>query len=96
NHLSEAIMEMIVDKNIKELREMLADKKVTISYSAKVRAHLAQKGYDPKFGARPLARLIQTELKDKLTDEILFGALEKGGKVTIGVKKQKLTFKFKS
>ena len=96
NHLSESIMEMIVDKNMKELRDMLATKKVSLSYSGKVRTHLAQKGYDPKFGARPLARLIQTDLKDKLTDEILFGSLEKGGKVTLSLKGDHIAFKFKS
>ncbi len=96
NHLSESVMEMIVDKNIKELRKMLATKNVTLGYSAKARAYLAQKGYDPKFGARPLARFIQTAIKDKLTDQILFGSLEKGGKVTIGLKNDELTFKYKS
>lgn len=96
NHLSEKVMELIVDKNMKELREMLATKNITVSYSAKARTHLARKGYDPKFGARPLARLIQTEIKDKLTDEILFGRLEKGGKLSIGLKKDDLTFSFKS
>ena len=80
NHLSQKIMELIVDKNMKELRAMLAEKDISVNYSAKARTHLAQKGYDPKFGARPLARLIQTEIKDRLTDEILFGRLEKGRK----------------
>ena len=96
NHLSESVMGMIVDKNMKELREMLATKNISLSYSAKAREHLAHKGYDPKFGARPLARIIQTTVKDKLTDEILFGALSKGGKVNIGLKKDELTFKFSS
>lgn len=96
NHLSEKVMELIVDKNMKELKEMLSGQDVSLSYSAAVRTHLAQKGHDPQFGARPLARLIQTEIKDKLTDEILFGRLSKGGKLSIGLKNEKLTFNVKS
>ena len=54
--------------------------------------HLAERGYDETFGARPLARLIQAEVRDRLTDEILFGDLEGGGTVTIGMAKDGLTF----
>ncbi len=96
NHLSLKIMEKIVDKNMKELKSMLVAKKVTISYSARVRSYLAKQGYDPKFGARPLARIIQTQIKDRLTDEILFGKLAKGGKISIGLRNEKLNFIFKS
>jgi ATP-dependent Clp protease ATP-binding subunit ClpA len=96
NHLSEKVMELIVDKNMKELKEMLRKQDISLSYSAAVRTHLAKKGHDPKFGARPLARLIQTEIKDKLTDEILFGRLAKGGKLSMGLKDEKLTFNIKS
>jgi ATP-dependent Clp protease ATP-binding subunit ClpA len=96
NHLSPKVMEMIVDKNMNELKTMLAPKSISIKYSVKVRSYLAKKGYDPKFGARPLARFIQTQIKDKLTDEILFGKLEKGGKISIGLRNDKLTFIFKS
>jgi len=95
NHLSKKVMEMIVDKNMGELKTMLKAKKISLSYSAKARTHLALKGYDPKFGARPLARFIQTTIKDKLTDEILFGKLEKGGKLSIGLKNDALTFSVK-
>ncbi|MCK7510576.1 MAG: hypothetical protein MZV70_45300 [Desulfobacterales bacterium] len=49
------------------------------------RAWLAEKGYDPLFGARPLARVIQTEVEDRLADELLFGRLAKGGRVRVGV-----------
>ena len=55
---------------------------------------LAAKGYDPVFGARPLARVIQNEVRDPLTDEILFGSLEHGGTVTIGAPNDQLTFTF--
>ncbi len=92
NHLSKQVMEMIVDKNMRELKTMLKTKGIFLTYSPKARTHLALKGYDPKFGARPLARLIQTTIKDKLTDEILFGKLEKGGKLSIGLKNDELTF----
>ena len=92
NHLSPKVMELIVDKNMKELKQMLALKDITATYSAKARSYLAKEGYDTKFGARPLARLIQTQIKDKLTDEILFGKLAKGGKVSIGFRNNKLTF----
>lgn len=95
NHLSSRVMEMIVDKNMKELKAMLKVKGITLSYSAKVRSFLAKQGYDPKFGARPLARIIQTTIKDKFTDEILFGTLEKGGKISIGIKNNTLNFTFK-
>ena len=96
HHLSVKIMEKIVDKNMKELKVMLKDREITLSYSASVRSYLAKQGYDPKFGARPLSRFIQAEIKDRLTDEILFGKLEKGGKISIGLKKDKLNFIFKS
>jgi ATP-dependent Clp protease ATP-binding subunit ClpA len=96
NHLSPKVMEMIVDKNMKELKSMLKVKKITLRYSEKVRSFLANEGYDPKFGARPLARIIQTTIKDKLTDEILFGKLEKGGKISISLRNNKLNFIFKS
>lgn len=95
NHLSHQVMEMIVDKNMKELKGMLKEKHVAITYSAKARSYLANKGYDPKFGARPLNRLIQTSIKDRLTDEILFGRLEKGGKVSIGLRNDTLNFSYK-
>jgi len=96
NHLSTKVMGMIVDKNMKELESMLKVKHITLTYSDKVRAYLAKEGYDPKFGARPLARIIQTRIKDRLTDEILFGCLEKGGRVSIGIRNKTLNFKFKS
>ena len=89
-------MEKIVDKNMKELKSMLVAKKITISYSARVRSYLAKQGYEPKFGARPLARIIQTQIKDRLTDEILFGKLAKGGKISIGLRNEKLNFIFKN
>ena len=90
NPLSIEIMEMIVDKFIAELNEQLAVKKISLSISSKARNWLAKKGHDPLFGARPLSRLIQTEIKDILTDEILFGKLANGGKVFVDLVKSNI------
>ncbi len=91
--LSVAIMELIVDKFIDELNEQMAAKKVFVNISDKLRNWLARKGHDPKYGARPLGRIIQTEIKDQLADEILFGKLVKGGVVFVDRDEDGLTFK---
>jgi ATP-dependent Clp protease ATP-binding subunit ClpA len=83
--LSPETMETIVEKFILELEAQLQERRVAITLLPEARAYLAKKGYDPTYGARPLSRLIQSEVRDPLTDEILFGALEHGGTVTIGV-----------
>jgi ATP-dependent Clp protease ATP-binding subunit ClpA len=85
NPLSVEIMELIVDKFVREINEQLADKKVEISLTSKARRWMAEHGHDPKYGARPLARLLQSEVKDPLADEILFGSLEKGGQVLVDI-----------
>jgi len=92
--LTPAAMETIVEKFILQLEGQLAERHVAIALQPDARAWLAKKGYDPKFGARPLARVIQKEVRDRLTDEILFGALEHGGTVTIGVEDDRLMFVF--
>jgi ATP-dependent Clp protease ATP-binding subunit ClpA len=76
-------MSRVVDKFVREVEAQLKDKKVTIALTDAARGWLAEKGYDPDFGARPMARVIQTELKDKLSEEMLFGRLARGGKVTV-------------
>jgi ATP-dependent Clp protease ATP-binding subunit ClpA len=81
--LSPETMGSIVDKFLKELAAQLAERKVTIEVTAQARAHLADKGYDPDFGARPLARVIQEDVKTPLGEELLFGKLEKGGTVVV-------------
>jgi len=83
NALSIEIMEKIVDKFILEISQQLSAKKVFITLSASARHWLARYGFRPEYGARPLARLIQEQIKDALSDEILFGALKKGGRVKI-------------
>ena len=92
--LSPGVMETIVEKFILQLEAQLAERTVAITLQPEAREWLAEKGYDPVYGARPLARVIQTEVRDPLTDEILFGKLEAGGTVTIGVTEGKLTFDF--
>jgi ATP-dependent Clp protease ATP-binding subunit ClpA len=90
--LSPAVMETIVEKFILQLEAQLTERRVAITLDSNARAWLARKGYDPLYGARPLARVIQTEVRDRLTDEILFGALEHGGTVRIGLEGDGLTF----
>ncbi len=94
NSLNLDIMKKVVDKFIKELNGQLAVKKITLTISNRVRTWLAKKGYDPQYGARPLARVIQTEIKDALSDEILFGRMQKGGEVGIDLKNDKLVFDY--
>jgi ATP-dependent Clp protease ATP-binding subunit ClpA len=90
--LSPAVMETIVEKFVLQLEAQLIERRVAITLEADARAWLAQKGYDPIYGARPLARVIQTEVRDRLTDEILFGELEHGGTVRIGINDGRLSF----
>ena len=94
NALDLDIMEMIVDKFIAELNQQLAIKKVALTISPAVRTWLAKKGHDPTYGARPLGRVIQAEIKDKLSDEILFGQLQSGGLVSLDLADDQLTFDF--
>jgi len=86
----------VVDKFVLQLEEQLADRNVTIELDASARDWLAGKGYDPLFGARPLARIIQEHIKKPLAEELLFGSLAKGGIVRVSVDKEadKLAFIF--
>ena len=83
NGLSIGIMERIVDKFLAEIETQLAEKNIRFELTPAARRWLAESGYDSNFGARPLARFIQSEVKDVLADEILFGRLLKGGRVKI-------------
>ncbi len=76
-------IERVVDKFIAELQSQLKDKNVELELAENGRAWLANKGFDKQFGARPMARLIQSQIKEKLANEILFGSLQNGGKVTV-------------
>jgi ATP-dependent Clp protease ATP-binding subunit ClpA len=90
NPLTPEVMKMVVDKFINDLTRQLGGKKVKMDLTCAARGWLAEKGYDDKFGARPLARLIQAEIKDALSEELLFGRLKKGGSVTVDLKDGKL------
>jgi ATP-dependent Clp protease ATP-binding subunit ClpA len=93
-HLTPEVMETIVEKFILQLEAQLAERRVAFELEPEARAWLAAKGYDPIYGARPLARVIQREVRDPLTDEILFGRLEHGGRVHIAVADDHLAFSF--
>jgi ATP-dependent Clp protease ATP-binding subunit ClpA len=88
------IMVQVVDKFIAEMQPQLDAKKVRLRLSDPARRWLAKKGYDPHFGARPLDRVIQKEIKDVLTDQILFGKLTKGGEAFVKVKDDRLVFSY--
>ena len=92
--LSPEVVGLVVDKFIAELEGQLADQGVTIDLSGEARNKLATKGYDIQNGARPLARVIQEEVKKPLADELLFGRLAKGGRVTVGIRAGAFSFDF--
>lgn len=90
--LPREVMALVVDKNMAELRAQLKERQVTVQLTAAAREYLADKGYDEENGARPLARLIQDEVKRPLSSEVLFGSLENGGNVVIDLVDGKLSF----
>ncbi len=94
--LPSEVISMVVDKFVSELDVLLAEKKVTIDLTPEAREWLAAKGYSREYGARPMARVIQNEIKRPLADEILFGRLVNGGHVEIDVDEanEKLTMAF--
>ncbi|MBF0456794.1 MAG: ATP-dependent Clp protease ATP-binding subunit ClpA [Nitrospirae bacterium] len=96
NPLNHEIMLLVVDKFIGELIGQLQKKRVSITLSDEARQRLAEKGYDRRYGARPLGRVIQTEIKTPLSEEILFGRLQKGGKVSIDLISGKIDFTYET
>ncbi len=88
--LTEPMMLRIVDKFVAEIRTSLEHRGVTLTLSESARKWLARKGFDPAMGARPLRRLLRTELEDRLAHELLFGALKKGGTAKLGLKDDEL------
>jgi ATP-dependent Clp protease ATP-binding subunit ClpA len=83
--LDEEIILRVVDKFLMQLEDQLHEKKVEITFSTALRMHLSKKGFDPVMGARPMARLIQDTIRKALADELLFGRLVGGGKVSVDV-----------
>jgi len=81
--LDRDIIVRVVDKFLMQLEEQLHEKKVEVTFTAAVKDYLAKKGFDPQMGARPMARLIQDTIRTALADELLFGRLANGGKVTV-------------
>ncbi|MFP5407998.1 MAG: ATP-dependent Clp protease ATP-binding subunit ClpA [Gammaproteobacteria bacterium] len=83
--LSEPIILQVVDKFLMQLEEQLHEKKVEAVFTDALKAYLAKNGFDPLMGARPMARLIQDTIRKALADELLFGKLAHGGRVTIDI-----------
>ncbi|MEO7105798.1 MAG: ATP-dependent Clp protease ATP-binding subunit ClpA [Rhodoferax sp.] len=81
--LDENIILRVVDKFLLQLETQLAEKKVDVTFTDKLRKHLAKKGFDPLMGARPMQRLIQDTIRRALADELLFGRLTEGGRLTV-------------
>jgi len=92
--LTPEVMGRVVDKFVSQVQAKLKERKVALELTPAARAFLAEKGYDPDFGARPMARTVQTELEDKLSDELLFGRLVRGGSVTADRGDDGLVFRF--
>ncbi len=92
--LTPEIMAKVVDKFIIQLEAQLLDRGVSIELTEAARAWLAKKGYDDRYGARPLARVIEEQVKRALSEELLFGRLEKGGYVRIDVSDGDLVFTY--
>jgi ATP-dependent Clp protease ATP-binding subunit ClpA len=83
--LDEEVILRVVDKFLLELESQLAEKKVDVTFTDTLRKHLAKKGFDPLMGARPMQRLIQDTVRRALADELLFGRLVDGGRLTVDV-----------
>ena len=92
--LTPAMMQRIVDKFLREIGNSLAEQQVTLASTPRARAWLAEKGYDPAMGARPLRRLLRSRVEDALAGELLFGRLRHGGLVRLGVKDNELVLQF--
>jgi ATP-dependent Clp protease ATP-binding subunit ClpA len=93
--LSKEVVCQIVDKFVGELNTQLKDKNIEIKLTTEARDWLAEKGYDSKMGARPLARIIDNQIKSPLSRRVLFGDLKEGGYVHVGIENDTLTFEIK-
>jgi len=95
NTLSLDALVTIVDRELDKLNLQMVAKKIKIKASNRAKTYLAKEGYDERYGARHIARVIDEKVKESLTNEILFGSLRKGGTVKVGFSKGALTFAFK-
>ena len=82
----------IVDIQLKDLAKLLDSRKISLGLSEEAREWLAERGYDSRFGARPLRRVIQNELQNKLAEKILQGSIVDGAKIKVSVKNDELIF----
>jgi len=96
NPLTHAIMEQIVDKFIEELNIQLASQNIRVELDQPAKQWLAQHGYDEMYGARPLARLIQTTIRQPLAEDILFGKLQEGGIAEVTMEENQLVVQAKT
>ena len=96
NHLNDDVLQQVVDKFIVELQVQLDEKGVSLEITKDAKKWMATHGYDKAMGARPMARLIQEQLKKPLANELLFGELAKGGAAKVVVKKDKLVINYES
>ncbi|TMO65366.1 ATP-dependent Clp protease ATP-binding subunit ClpA [Pseudoalteromonas aurantia] len=96
NHLDKEVTLQVVDKFIVELQAQLDRKSVNLELTSAARSWLAELGYDKAMGARPMARVIQEQLKKPLANEILFGELVDGGSVKVSIKDNKIVFTYES
>jgi len=92
--LNKEVILRVVDKFLMQLEEQLHEKKVEAVFTDALKDHLAENGFDPLMGARPMARLIQDTIRSALADELLFGKLANGGKVIVDVKEGKVVLEF--
>jgi ATP-dependent Clp protease ATP-binding subunit ClpB len=93
HRLKRAQMGAIVDIQLQRLQKLLDERKIVLELSKEAREFLAEKGYDPAYGARPLKRAIQKELQDPLAQQLLAGEIKDGDRVKVGAGKEGLTFK---
>ncbi|OGI29544.1 MAG: ATP-dependent chaperone ClpB [Candidatus Moranbacteria bacterium RIFOXYA12_FULL_44_15] len=91
--ITKAVLKKIVDLQVKEIQRRLDEKDIKIVLTIQAREYLSRKGYDPAYGARPLKRVIQSEIMDGLALEIIEGKIKKGDKVTVDAEKDKIIFK---
>jgi len=94
NQLNLDALVEIVDRELDKLNTLLKGKKVKVKLAKNAKEYLADEGYDERYGARHIARVIDKQIKEPLTDEMLFGKLKKGGSVKVSFKNDKLTFEF--